>query len=231
LIAPPLRSMPGPGLLTRSRDTAWVDAVDADWIHFSGITLQLLTPTSLDAFIRRLQYLHSKGARVSFDTNYRPAGWSPASAAPPELGTEASLSPEPDHRTRPRSVFDQAARCSDIVFASLDDETVLRGAQTPERLIEHYQSLGAQEVVVKLGPDGAIVAQGLRRHPVTPHGGIDVVDTTAAGDALAGAYVAARLAGCVPADAADLGVAVASEVIRWPGAIVPRERFSVPLST
>jgi len=51
-----------------------------------------------------------------------------------------------------------------------------------------------------------------------------------AGDALAGAYVAAPLAGLVR-QTPDLGIPVASEAIGRPGAIEPHERFSVPLRT
>ena len=50
-----------------------------------------------------------------------------------------------------------------------------------------------------------------------------MVDTTAAGDAFSGAYLAARLAGRPPADAAALAGSVAAVVIGHPGAIAPRD--------
>jgi CBS domain-containing protein len=132
---------------------------------------------------------------------------------------------------QPKGILTEA----DIVHAVADgkdlNEVRIRELMTIRPTVINPSTTVGDAARIKLGPDGAILAQGLRRHQITPHAGIDVVDTTAAGDALAGAYVAARLAGRVPADAADLGVAVAFEVIRWPGAIAPRERFTVPLPT
>jgi 2-dehydro-3-deoxygluconokinase len=48
-----------------------------------------------------------------------------------------------------------------------------------------------------------------------------VLDTTAAGDAFAGGYLAARLAGHAPTLAAGIGNGVAAVVIQHPGAITP----------
>jgi 2-dehydro-3-deoxygluconokinase len=50
----------------------------------------------------------------------------------------------------------------------------------------------------------------------------DVVDTTAAGDSFAAAYLAARLAQAEPAAAARAGHRLAGAVVRYRGAIIPR---------
>jgi 2-dehydro-3-deoxygluconokinase len=49
-----------------------------------------------------------------------------------------------------------------------------------------------------------------------------VVDTSGAGDSFNGAYLAARLRGAEPAEAARAGLALAAEVVGHPGAIIPR---------
>ncbi len=49
-----------------------------------------------------------------------------------------------------------------------------------------------------------------------------VVDTTAAGDSFAAAYMAARLAGRPPAEAAAHGHRLAGAVIGHRGAVIPR---------
>jgi 2-dehydro-3-deoxygluconokinase len=48
-----------------------------------------------------------------------------------------------------------------------------------------------------------------------------VVDTTAAGDSFAGAYLAARLTGATPAAAALAGNQLAAVVIQHRGALIP----------
>ena len=50
-----------------------------------------------------------------------------------------------------------------------------------------------------------------------------VVDTTAAGDSFAGAYLAARLSGAAAADAAAAGARLAAQVIQHRGAIIAPE--------
>jgi 2-dehydro-3-deoxygluconokinase len=50
-----------------------------------------------------------------------------------------------------------------------------------------------------------------------------VVDTTAAGDSFAAAYLATRLSGADPAIAAAAGHRLAGTVVGYPGAIIPRE--------
>jgi 2-dehydro-3-deoxygluconokinase len=49
-----------------------------------------------------------------------------------------------------------------------------------------------------------------------------VVDTTAAGDSFAAAYIAARLVAADPVEAARAGHALAGIVVCHPGAIIPR---------
>ena len=49
-----------------------------------------------------------------------------------------------------------------------------------------------------------------------------VVDTSGAGDSFNGAYLAARLTGRDPMEAAKAGLAMAAKVVGFPGAVIPR---------
>jgi 2-dehydro-3-deoxygluconokinase len=51
---------------------------------------------------------------------------------------------------------------------------------------------------------------------------VKVVDTSGAGDSFNGAYLAARLHGQDPMEAAKAGLAMAAKVVAQPGAIIPR---------
>jgi 2-dehydro-3-deoxygluconokinase len=79
------------------------------------------------------------------------------------------------------------------------------------------------EAVLKLLSPGSIVRfKGVLRHmradPVTQ----PVVDTTAAGDSFSAAYIAARMAGAGPVEAAQAGHRLGGVVVGYPGAIIPR---------
>jgi 2-dehydro-3-deoxygluconokinase len=182
----------------------WIAAVDADVVHLSGISLQLMTDASRGALLARLEELRGRGARIAFDTNYRAAGWPSVSAA--------------------RAAIDALARRADMVFTSLEDELALHGPTSAEQAVER-RAAGATEVVVKAGADGAWLwsaESGATTHlPAVPPN--RVVDTTAAGDALAGAFVAARLACRAPRAALELGMRAAAVVIAYPGALTPRD--------
>jgi 2-dehydro-3-deoxygluconokinase len=61
------------------------------------------------------------------------------------------------------------------------------------------------------------VSRQVKAEPVTR----PVVDTTAAGDSFAAAYIASRLAGAEPVEAAQAGHRLGGVVVGYPGAIIP----------
>lgn len=76
----------------------------------------------------------------------------------------------------------------------------------------------ADEVAVTLGANGSVVIAGAERVAVEAGKGIEVVDTTGAGDLYAGGYLYARQQGAGLEDAALTGTAAASEIISHIGA-------------
>jgi 2-dehydro-3-deoxygluconokinase len=183
------------------RDGDWCHDLDGDLVHLSGITLQLTSPKSRETLVARLAELRAAGAWVSFDTNYRPAGWS--------SGPEAA------------DAIDEVCSVAKIVLASRDDETLLHGAATPEACVRRIIELGAGEVILRDGGAGAYVGTDSGVQHIAARRVERVIDTTAAGDAFAGGYLAARLAGHTPMFAAGLGNGVAAVVIQHVGAITP----------
>ncbi len=107
-----------------------------------------------------------------------------------------------------------------LVLASSEDLGLLHGDAGEATLLRHAADT---EIVLKLDrPASRVLHAGavldVEAPPVQ-----GVVDTTAAGDSFAAAYLAARLRGAAPADAARAGHALAGAVVRHPGAIIPRD--------
>jgi 2-dehydro-3-deoxygluconokinase len=183
--------------------TEWVDDVDGDIIHLSGITLQLTSPKAREALLHRLHELRRNGARISLDTNYRPSGWT-----------------SPDEAAH---AMDQISQVASIALATWEDEAAMHHCRTPMDCADRLAAQGVHEVVVKSGANGAhLLVDGRLQHiPAAP--AEQVLDTTAAGDSFAGAYLAARIDGQSPLDAARVAVEVAAVVVGHTGAILPAD--------
>jgi 2-dehydro-3-deoxygluconokinase len=175
----------------------------ARMIYFSGITLSLYSNNGLGRFIATLEPARKAGVRVAFDCNFRPSGWKG------DVG-------------RARTVFIEALKRVDIALPTFDDEAILWGDPSPESTVERMQAFGIAEVAVKNGPGSALVASDTTREHVPVPEVITPVDMTAAGDGFNAGYLAARLAGAKPLDAAATAHRLAGEVIRHRGAIIPR---------
>lgn len=183
--------------------TAFRAAAGADLFYLSGITLSVFSAEDRGQIFTAMQDLRDGGTKVAFDPNFRPAGW-------------------PDRATA-RAVMERAVSLSSIVLPTFDDERALFDDADPQACAARNQRLGADEVVVKHGPEGAYVAD---LGWVAPPRTIKPVDTTGAGDSFNGAYLAARLRGDPPKTAAMDGHRLAAEVLMTPGAITPQ-----PVST
>jgi 2-dehydro-3-deoxygluconokinase len=171
-----------------------------DVIYFSAITLSIYTEQGRARLIAALQQARQQGARVAFDTNFRARGW-------PDLEVA-------------RAAYVSAFEVADIVLASTEDLLPLYPGENPENLMGRIVN---PEAVLKLSEPRSIVRFEGRLHEIEaePIGG-DVVDTTAAGDSFAAAYIAARLTGSDPVEASRAGHRLAGVVVGHPGAIIPR---------
>jgi 2-dehydro-3-deoxygluconokinase len=171
-----------------------------DVIYLSAITLSIFGTEGRAKLIAALYRARKHGARVSFDTNFRARGW-------PDLDVA-------------RRVFAEAFAASDMVLASTEDLLPLYPDESDVQLLAR---IDCDEAVLKLIKPGSVVRlNGVSREVTAEPSAGSVVDTTAAGDSFSAAYIAARLAGAGPVEAAQAGHRLGGVVVRYPGAIIPR---------
>lgn len=184
-------------------DALMARAAEADLVILSGITLSLFDQAGLDRLAAVAAAVRARGGTVAFDGNYRPRGWPDAATA--------------------RAAYARFAPHVTLALPTAEDEAALHGHPlAPDAIADRWHAAGAAEVVVKLGAAGALVstAQGAT---LVPTEAVTPVDTSGAGDAFDAGYLAGRLHGFAPPDAARLGHRVAGRTIAHPGAIPPRD--------
>ncbi len=188
-------------------------AGELDALHFSGISLAILPPAGRARLLALAARLRERGATVVFDNNYRPRLW-------------------PDRATA-RAAFAAALQVANIALLTLDDEMALADEADAGRALDAVLALPVPELVIKRGAAPTLVRSsdsagaGSSEVAEVPTARVErVVDTTAAGDSFAGAYLAARLAGAPATAAAAAGNALAARVIQHPGALIPAEAMA-----
>lgn len=170
-------------------------------VYFSGITLAILEEGPRAALLEAVGAARRAGSLVAFDPNYRPRLWPSAQTA--------------------REAVAQALGLADIALPTFPDEQALFGDSSPEATAERILGTGVGEVVVKNGEAPALVVAEGRAETVPAVRVQNPVDTTGAGDSFNGGYLAARLLGHGPAEAARRGHRVAAAVVQVRGALAP----------
>jgi 2-dehydro-3-deoxygluconokinase len=171
-----------------------------DVVYLSAVTLSIYSAPGRAKLIGALNRARKHGARIVFDTNFRVRGW-----------------PDPDIA---RAVFDEAFAASDIVLASTEDLLPLYPYESDERLMERIPC--GEAVLRRIELASMVRLEGVLREVRAEPVEMPVVDTTAAGDSFSAAYIAARLQGAEPVEAARAGHLLAGIVVCYPGAIIPR---------
>ncbi|WP_425408458.1 sugar kinase [Hyphococcus sp.] len=182
---------------------------EGDYIYYSGITLAILNEERRSVLFDFVKKAKAKGVVIAFDPNFRPALWESHAAA-----AENTM---------------KAYGLSDIVLTGADEEASLFGWGSEASELGELERIGVKEAILKAGERGVFGASNGERFHIPFNPAAKVVDTTAAGDSFAGAYLAFRLRGKTPAEATALSARVARIVVSSRGAIIARRELEAKM--
>lgn len=170
------------------QDIDGLDLYGCGWLHVTGI-FPAVSASALAAVKRLIRRAQSLELPISFDPNLRPQLW-------------------PGEKEMVRTL-NSLAEGADTVLPGIGEGKLLTGRESPEDIAAFYHSLGAKNVIVKLGGDGAFYSQknGSQGHepglPVSK-----IVDTVGAGDGFAAGVISALCEGLSIQEAARRGNAI-----------------------
>lgn len=178
----------------------------AQYIFLSGISLAILTADERTDLLDLIRSTKNADRTVFFDSNIRPKLW----ASPDEM----------------RAAITEAGRIADIVLPSLDDEQACFGDADDTEVAARYLAWGAQVVIVKNGTAPALFATTSGHKHIAPMPVDNMRDSTAAGDAFNGAFMARLAAGDKMDDAIVAAHKCAAIVVTHIGALAPKDLFT-----
>jgi 2-dehydro-3-deoxygluconokinase len=179
-------------------------APKSDAVILSGITLSLCSENSFEELFQWTRQ-RSDCATVVLDCNYRPALWKDVREA--------------------RHRIERFKPAASLVVTSLEDESLLWPQWSLMDVLDRLTH-AASEVVVRAGKAGCwICVDGTWTEARIVAS--DVVDATGAGDSHLAGYIAARLSGQPPLQAAHYANSVARVIIAQRGS-VPSDRSIFP---
>lgn len=177
------------------------EALDA--LYLSGISLAILPPSGRERALALMTRMRAAGKWVAFDNNYRPRLWESVADA--------------------RYWYGRAFASASMALITADDHQALHGLPSLAAAVSAAQALPVDEVAIKRGALSTVIGGDGAWQEVATEAVARVVDTTAAGDSFAAGYLAQRLRGAAPAEAAAFGNRLAARVIQHPGALIPRD--------
>lgn len=182
---------------------AMLDALAGfDYVYLSGISLAILTLEGRKRLMQALQRARQAGACIVFDNNYRPHLW-----------------PDPEAA---RQAYRDLLRLTDLALVTWDDDAILFGYRDTDALFSAYAQAGVSEVALKRGAASCLIQTPAGHFEVPAQNVAHVIDTTAAGDSFSAAYLACRLQGGDPEQAARWGHRLAAQVVQYRGALIPQ---------
>ena len=166
-----------------------IDLTDLDLVHVTGV-LPAISESCRAATKRLMERAKEAGIRLSFDPNLRPTLW-----GNDELMIEW---------------INKLAKLADLVLPGLEEGLILTGSDDPAKIADFYQNLGAKQVVVKLGSEGAYMRDGADSQMIPGFTVENIVDTVGAGDGFATGVISGLVEGLPLSDAVVRGNAIGS---------------------
>jgi len=134
------------------------------------------------------------------------------------VGAHISLDPSFHFARQSRDQFSTILADLDFIFPNAEEAQLISGVDDPIEAAAMIRALGPKTVVIKQGSAGCMIDTARGQTFVPAYLVDQVVDTTGAGDAFCGGFLAATLWGWDGADAARIGHAAAARVVgQWGG--------------
>lgn len=167
--------------------------------HLSGI-FAALSQNDLEVLNDLSAQLVEHKITVTFDPNLRPALWS--------------------SQERMIEVTNELAKQATIVMPGINEGEILMGSRNPEDIADFYlnQSALTETVIVKLGPDGALIKQRDGSQELVSGFRVEkVVDTVGAGDGFAVGFISGLLEDKTLRESLKRGCAIGALAVMSPG--------------
>lgn len=201
---------------------------ERSFLHLQGANARLIPQDVSDTLLARSRVVHLGGYFLL------PAMDGPSAAGmlarAKAAGCRTSLDMSWDVQGRWMGVLAPCLPHLDLLFGNRDELARVTNTEDPARMAAVLRELGAGTVAVKLGEDGAYVdGDGWRGR--VPAFSVEAVDTTGAGDAFCGGFLAGYLSGwdlqrttrfanavgamCVTAIGGTSGIRTIAETLRF----------------
>jgi 2-dehydro-3-deoxygluconokinase len=174
-----------------------------DLLYVSGITFAILSGEGRQRLAGLMASAKAAGRMVAYDTNYRSRLWK--------------------DRDEARAWTERGLAAASVALPSRDDLNAIYDRDEPGDVwIAKLKTMGVTEIVVKDGGAPIWTVEG--RIPIAKME--KPVDTTGAGDSFNAGYLAARVMGKDVQTSVAEAHALASRVVQFRGAVIPREAMA-----
>ncbi|MBT7533449.1 MAG: sugar kinase, partial [Gammaproteobacteria bacterium] len=171
-----------------------------NFLYLSGITVAATPNEHRTTLLNWVEQAKRMGITIVFDPNYRVRLWKDSHEA--------------------RVVLEPFIDLTDLFLASDDDLKSLLPDQADTSFVLGLMASGCSEAVIRRGPKPCDIFYN-GRHLQVDAVNATPIDTTGAGDSFNGTYLACRIQGVTPENAARQAHTIAAQVVAHKGAIIP----------